>query len=1340
MDLAMAGKDEKTKIKLFLYLIGSKGREIYETLSFTREPDDRNLSHVLEGFEAHCNPKKNETVERYKFFQRFQEPGEPFERFVTDLKVLASTCNFGTLKDSLVRDRIICGIRDKQLREDLLKERDLNLEKCLQTCRAVALSKDQSKTLEPDQGEVHFVKENQKRPPKLGRKLPSFKDDKDRVPAADRVPDANHRKKPKSKEFVTCKFCGNKHEKRRDKCPAFGKRCLSCKKMNHFTTQCRLNTKVNVVETDEDEDDEYCLTLESEIQSEVINSSSDRKHAKKLFATLYVDKSAIKFQLDSGATCNLVPANLLRDKSKLKATRKVLTMYNKTTVTPLGQCTLEVHNPKNHKMYQVDFVVVDGNRCMPILGSPTIQEMDLIKVQQHNILSVEANPVTQEVLLKDYPDVFQGTGKLEGQYNLEVREDVQPVVHPPRRVPVALKEKLKQELEKLQRLGVIKKVTEPTPWVSSLVTARKPNGQLRVCLDPKDLNEALKRSHYPTPTIDEILPELGRAKVFSTVDVKNGFWHVELTDESSMLTTFNSPFGRFRWCRLPFGVSPAPEEFQRRLNNALENLKGVLPIHDDILIYGEGTTEEEALQDHDRNLLQLMQRCKEKNIKLNKEKVKLRSKEVPFMGHVITSEGLKADPEKIRAVQEMPTPTDVAGVRRFIGFTNYLSKFLPRLSDVCAPLRQLTVQNTEWFWADIHDRAVSQVKSLVTQAPVLQYFDSTKGVTLQCDASDKGLGAVIMQNDQPIAYASRALTDAETRYAQIEKELLAVVYGLEKFHTYTYGRCVAVQSDHKPLEMIFKKSLHKAPKRLQRMLMRTQLYDIKLNYRRGSTMYLADTLSRAFLPYDVVQKTAEEFESVNMVEHIRVKPATLQEIRAHTEQDEVLQELMKVIKAGWPETKHEVPHQLTPFFGIRDELSMQDGIVLRGERVVIPKSLQRQMVNRVHYAHTGTASSLSRARECIYWPGMSTDVKHFIEKCDVCRAFDKRQSKETFIPHESPDLPWEKVGVDLFNFNGRDYLITVDYYSSFWEIDVLENTRSGTVIRKLKSQFARHGIPETCMSDNGSQFSSDEFREFSHQWNFKHNTSSPKYPQSNGKVEAAVKSAKTILKKSRKARTDPYLALLEYRNTPTQGMDTSPVMRLMSRQTRTQLPTMPKLLKPTVDENVYQKIMANKDKQAANYNKGAKDLPELQKGDIVRFIPPGSTTKEAVKARVGKQVGIRSYEVITEDGAQYRRNRKHLRKTKEDDILIKTRGLHAHTTPALPMTPAPREPAVATPINPSPDPTGHTTRSERTVTPHPKEPAVATPIEPFSQATGYKTRSGRAVKPPSYLQDFVTGH
>ena len=272
--------------------------------------------------------------------------------------------------------------------------------------------------------------------------------------------------------------------------------------------------------------------------------------------------------------------------------------------------------------------------------------------------------------------------------------------------------------------------------------------------------------------------------MFSTVDAKNGFWHVELNDDSSCLTTFNSPFGRFCWLRLPFGLCTTPEEFQRILNHTLKGLKGIRTIHDDILVFGEGSTEGEALVDQNRNLRSLMQRCCEQNIKLNKAKVKLRCEEVPFLGHLITKDGLKADPAKIRAVLEMPTPTDVASVHRFIGFTNYLSKFLPRLSDVCEPLRKLTLPDVEWFWTNLHDSAVQQVKRLLTNAPVLKYFDLTKGVTLQCDASDKGLGAVLMQDDHPIAYASRPLTDPETRYAQIEKDLLAVVYGLEKFHTY----------------------------------------------------------------------------------------------------------------------------------------------------------------------------------------------------------------------------------------------------------------------------------------------------------------------------------------------------------------------------------------------------------------------------------------------------------------------------------------------------------------------------------------------------------------------------
>ena len=197
-----------------------------------------------------------------------------------------------------------------------------------------------------------------------------------------------------------------------------------------------------------------------------------------------------------------------------------------------------------------------------------MQQTDLVRVQHQNVMTVNAEvqrgsqgPLSMEEVLKEYSDVFQGTGKLKGQYKLEIEENAKQVVHPPRRVPVALKGKLKRELERLQSLRITEKVIEPTPWVSSLVIVKKTNGQIRVCLDPKDLNKVLRRSHHPTPTVEDILPELTRAKVFSTVDAKNGFWHVELDDDSSRLTTFNSPFGRFCWRRLPFGLCSAPEEF-----------------------------------------------------------------------------------------------------------------------------------------------------------------------------------------------------------------------------------------------------------------------------------------------------------------------------------------------------------------------------------------------------------------------------------------------------------------------------------------------------------------------------------------------------------------------------------------------------------------------------------------------------------------------------------------------------------------------------------------------------------------------------------------------------------
>ena len=266
------------------------------------------------------------------------------------------------------------------------------------------------------------------------------------------------------------------------------------------------------------------------------------------------------------------------------------------------------------------------------------------------------------------------------------------------------------------------------------------------------------------------------------------------------------------------------------------------------------------------------------------------------MGHLVTADGLRPDPEKIQVVHTMPKPDNVKAIRRFCGFVNYLEKFLPRMAEVLEPIQQLTRKDVPWQWQHEQEAAFEKVKELVKEAPLLKYYNPGEELTVQCNASEKGLGAALMQNGQPIAFASRALTDPETRYAQIEKEMLAVVFALQKFDQYVYGRSVTVQSDHKPLPTISNKPLRSAPKRLQGMLLKIQKYDVTIVYKPGPEMYLADTLSRAFLP--TTENTQGEFERVNAVKLLPMTDERLEEIRSSTRDDDVLQQLKEVIQIG----------------------------------------------------------------------------------------------------------------------------------------------------------------------------------------------------------------------------------------------------------------------------------------------------------------------------------------------------------------------------------------------------------------------------------------------------------
>ena len=1105
--------------------------------------------------------------------------------------------------------------------------------------------------------------------------------------------------------------------------------------MNHFAAKCLSSKKslINNLQVNESEasDEDIIDMVSLHEEAGDIMHVTQSKDTGKILATMKSGRKPVKMLVDSGASCNVVPAKYVPAKTTIIPTNNTLVMYSKSSMPAIGTTQLNIQNPKNSKRHLVKFVVVNGDYT-PLLGLQTAQEMELLTIQHDNILNfvAESNqpnnstpspcPSNLEEVMTIFGDIFDGTlGHMRGDVHLEIDENAKPTVMPPRRVPIAIKPKVKQELERLTAREAITPVQEPTDWVSNMITTIKPDGSIRLCIDPHYLNQELKRSHYPLPVIDDILPDLSKVKVFSKADLQEGFLQISLDEASSRLTTLQTPWGRYRWLRMPFGISPAPEIFQMKLHQNLEGLPGISTIADDILITGQGDTVQEAEEDHDRNLAKFLSHCREQNIKLKKEKFKYKCEEVQFMGHCLTNEGLKPDPQKVDAILKMEKPQDVTGVQRLIRLVKYLSKFLSNLSQICEPIRTLTYKDVEWRWSTEQDEAFRKIKEAVTTAPVLQYFDAAKHTGCG-GVSSQGIGFVLTQDEHPITYASRALTSTEQRYSQIEKELLALVFGLEHNHYYTYGRRVTLWTDHKPLVSIASKPLVSAPKRLQRLMLRLQHYDVEIKYKPGKEMFVADTLSRAYISDHQQSDVEKEVESIHTVNHLAISQERPAEIQKETLS---LQRLKETIIKGWLNNKAKVAEDIQQYFSIRDELSVQDEIVFKGQRCIIPKSLRKTIKQKLHRSHGGIQSCLRRAREVVYWPGMTKELTDYIQQCETCNTYSAEQQRQPLIPHEIPERLWQKVACDIFTLQGKDYLCTVDYYSGFFEVNKLEKKDAKQIIKKLKRHFASHGIPLELVSDNGPPYNSQEFVNFANEYEFELRKSSPTYPQSNGRAENAVKTAKQLLKEAISSGNDFYLSLLDWRNTPTEGLDSSPAQRIFGRRTHTSLPTTSNLLKPKTPNHVREKIIKNKNKQKIYYNHGTKDLPPLKRGDIVRVHPlPTDNQGRWFKAKVERKADIRSYIVRTEGGQEYRRNRKHLRATKEtfEDLAIG----EDHTQDN------PEEAKERGESGTAPQ------RMESTTQNNLNQPAI--PRRPVQTAEPVPLRtSGRQTKLPSHLKDFI---
>lgn len=923
----------------------------------------------------------------------------------------------------------------------------------------------------------------------------------------------------------------------------------------------------------------------------------------------------------------------------MQRTKSILMPFGSANkVVPEGVVRLRCKS-KHGIVHNAQFAVVDIN-CQPLLGLDACSKLNLIK-RVDNLKT----GCSKEEIIEEYSDVFKGMGKMPFLHKIEIKEGAIPVVNSPRRVPLSLSERLKTTLDGLEKDEIIDRVSKPTEWVNNLVIVEKKNGTLRLCLDPQSLNKVIKREHYLIPKAEDIIARLSGKTVFSVLDMCQGFWHIPITDESADLCTFSTPFGRYRFKRLPYGICSAPEIFQKLNNQVFGDIPGVEVYFDDLII--AGATNEE----HDLALKKVFERARENTVKFNKSKFQFRIPEVKYVGCRISAQGIRADETNVNAIVEMPVPKDKKALLRLLGMTKYLAQYIPNLSKVTAPLRELTKQNIHWHWDHAQDKSLKELKDLLIKAPVLGIFDSKKPLTLQTDASKDGLGACISQDGHPIAYASRSLTRAEQNYAQIEKEFLAICFGLERFNHFTYGRLVSVQSDHKPLETICTREIAQVSARLQRMKLRLLKYQCTVRYVPGKHLYLADTLSRAYVTSPGDGKNEEDMQFIvhSVSKYLPMANERRAQFVALTREDDTLSCLRDLIMNGWPNEKHKVPDSARFYWPMRDLITIADDLIFYGDKLIVPVKLRSDMLKIIHEGHSGIERCKARARECLFWPGIGQEIENYVANCRICEKYSHKNVKEPLLPHPVPDREWEKIGADILQYGAKDYLVVIDYYSKWIELCQIADKTASTVITNLKSIFARFGVPDVLVSDN-MPFSSYEFRQFCEKWNFKLTTTSPIYPQSNGMSEKSVSIVKNILRKAGEEGQDPYIGLLEYRTTPIKGLNFSPSQLLFSRRLKTKLPMCTKLLEPEIcsRSNVKDKLIKRQEKQKQYFDRGSRQLPTLERDENI-LIHKGKYWEPGVV--VSKCAAPRSYIVQDSNGQEYRRNRRFLKKSNNEPVI-----------------------------------------------------------------------------------------
>ena len=1264
------------KRAMLLHLAGPQVQDIFETLGATGEDSDYEtaMNRLSEYFE----PKKNIPYERYKFRQAVQELGETTDSYVTRLKYLAKSCDFGTVTEEIIRDQVIEKCTSVHLRRRLLREPSLTLTSLQEIARAIELSELQALHIETkNTASVNTVSKPTYNNRNIWSRKESF---------------------PKRILHITCNKCGRAGHTSQDCTVVQNKMCYACGKTGHFAAVCRSTPRDNKTKGPSAQVNVIAEDKESAPDCEFIFSLCSLQAGT---LTIKIGNTDVSVLIDSGATCNVMDLaswhSLHGRENHLKLCNTTKQIYTYGSSTPLqlkGKFYTSVQTHETGPPLQTEFYVVDGTGS-PLLGRQTAMALGVLQIGR-DVGSARVNMVSPAIsaLKEEFKDCFSGFGKLKDfQLELHIDPHVKPIAQPVRRLPYSLRSPVEHKLAELLDLDIIEPVEGPTPWVSPLVVVPK-GTDIRICVDMRCANQAVQRERHPIPTIEDVLHAMNGASVFSKLDLKWGYHQIELTPASRVITTFASHKGLFRYKRLMFGVSSAPEAYQHVIQQVLHGCEGTHNISDDIIVWGTNT------QEHDERLRAVLHRLKEKGLTLNEKKCTFQMNEITFMGHVLSDRGIGPEDCKIKAVSDARNPENPAEVRSFLGLVNYCAKFIPDMATVSEPLRLLTRKAVPWKWGLLEQGAFDELKRRLTCATTLAYFNPTAHTQVIVDASPVGLGAILVQRQctgdyRPIQYSSRSLTDVERRYSQTEKEALAVVWGCERFHTYLYGLDFEIITDHKPLEVIYSPR-SKPSARIERWVLRLLPYRFTVRYRPGPTN-AADALSRLPQSSAPVHNLAEEYIRF-VATNAMPQALTPREVEELSSVDPEIARLRKCVRQGvWVDCDPS-------YHRIKQELSIAGQLVLRGNRIVMPKDLRKRTLHLAHEGHQGIVRTKQRLREKVWWPGIDKDVERLVSSCRACQLVGSKPKPEPVTHTVLPEGPWEDLAIDLCDIpSGHHLLVVVDYYSRWQEVVVLTKATSSTVIEGLESIFASHGLPKRIVSDNGAQFTSQEFQDYLKSNAIEHHRTTPYWPQANGEVE---RQNRTLLKALRIAhlerrdwKKELWRFLLAYRTTPHTVTGVSPAELLCGRKFRTKLPDIggpPTSQKPFRHIDEERKIRAE---QYANHRRHCQPSG-LQQGDKVllqsdrfnKLAPSFEPEPYVVKEKRGTQVVLEDL-----DGHTKVRNSSFVKKFIESEGQVSEDGEQAKSSDDTASDPD---------FNPQP-------------------------------STSEWPREKRATNPPAYLKDYV---